>query len=374
MNADVIDIFNKVESELLQTNPFDDLNGFDSSSIDKECLNEILNKQTSQASPADILRLQNEFFSMGPLHKLISNDDITEILINGPKAIYYEQNGKLIKHNDYFFSDQTYKNFIERFCSENNCPINLQKPNAFGNWSDFRFHIISPPLCPKYCCLSLRRHKKDYWDFAQLKQLNWADDIAFECLKHLVQSGSNLLIIGPTGTGKTTIVNCLLKCIDNDERVITIEDTSEIQLPNDVSLKLLTRTSFDNPELISFEQSDLLKESLRLRPDRIVVGEIRGKEAKDYLLALSTGHSGSMSTLHAKTAKEALWRLEILTQMGAPEWSLHTIRGIIGTGINYVIELNQGHSNRSLKSIKKLTGVDGSNYLLEEIWPNKLSF
>lgn len=374
MNLEIENLYNKIEQHLIDTNPFEHMSNLESNQIDHESLIQAINLNTKNCNSFTKTRIENEFFDMGPLKELICDEDISEILINSPKSIFYEKHGSLTKHRDYFLSDRTYNNFIERFCSENNTTLDLNKPQAQGKWRDFRFHIVAPPIAESFFNISLRRHQKKYWSLGALKDNDWANDIGFKCLKHIINSKANALIIGPTGTGKTTVLNCLLNELSENERVICIEDTSEIHLPNDVSLKLLTRTQKQDSNFINFDQSELLKECLRLRPDRIVVGEIRGKEAKDFLLALSTGHQGSFSTIHAQSASEALWRLEILTQMGAPEWSLHTIRGIINCGVDYIIELNTDHKKRSLKAIKKLTAVDGSNYLIEEVWPNQLSF
>lgn len=373
MNLNVVNIFKNIEKQIFQSNPFEGIHNYDQSHVDQENLNQIILKETKGLDPQIKTRIENEFFSFGPIEELIYDSEISEVLINSPFSIYYEKQGEIYCHKDQFLSEQTYTNFIDRFCSENKTSLDLNKPKAYGKWKDFRFHILSPPLCEKYHCLSLRRHQSQYLCLDTLVKSNWSNEVGFECLKHIVSSKSNAIIIGTTGSGKTTVLNSLLNLLPQNERVICIEDTSEIRLPNKVSLKLLTREEVNDDKVRSFNQSDLLKESLRLRPDRIVVGEVRGHEAKDYLLALSTGHQGSLCTLHAKNAKEALWRLEMLIQMGAPDWNLRTIQGLINSGLDYVIELNSDHKNRSLKSIKKLTSKDGPNYLLEEIWPNSLS-
>lgn len=374
MNASVDFIFKQIDEELNRSNPFENINSFENNKVDEESLSRTIETFTHKSPLYIKTRVENEYFRFGPLEELINNEHISEILINGPKSIFYEEKGVLKKHPDYFFSDRTYLNFIDRFCSENRTTLDLHRPSVKGKWKNFRYHIIAPPLSEKYHCMSLRKHQNKFIDLDYLVESGWTTHVGKECLHHIVESKSNALIIGATGTGKTTVLNSLLSLLPLNERIICIEDTNEIQLPNDVSLKLLTRENSLDHKMIGYDQSELLKESLRLRPDRIVVGEIRGKEAKDFLLALSTGHKGSLCTLHAKTAKEALWRLEILTQMGAAEWNLNTIRGIINTGIDYVIELNEDHKKRSLKSIKKLTSNDGPNFLLEEVWPNKLCF
>ena len=175
------------------------------------------------------------------------------------------------------------------------------------------------------------------------------------------------MIVGPTSSGKTSVLNACLQELSNYERVISIEDTDEIVLPNALSLKLLTQ---NDPETLKslIDQQDLVKQSLRLRPDRIVMGEVRGKEAKDLIMALTTGHQGCIGTLHAKDHKQALWKLETLAQMGAPEWQTSTVQRLIFSGLQALVVLDKTEGVRRLKGLYKITGLESSGFLFDTLF------
>lgn len=185
-----------------------------------------------------------------------------------------------------------------------------------------------------------------------------------EKLKTFYKDKKSLLIIGPTGTGKTSLVNSLLKLSKPLERIVCLEDTDEIKLPNTLSTKLLTRMDL-HKRLQDFELSDLIIQSLRMRPDRLILGEVRGKEAKDLLMTFSTGHKGGIATLHAENPKQALWRLEMLVQMGAPSWSNDGIRRLIKLGIDYVITLGFEGNKRKLTGIHKIQSLEPTGFLFK---------
>ena len=282
--------------------------------------------------------------------------------MNSHENIWFEKQGRLQKHEDTFFSHLTYENFIRKMCQEANIFTSFQNPTAQGKWNDFRLHIMAPPVHKDHTVFSLRRHPQNPWTFSKLFSKNWAPQTAFDFLKESLQQKKSFLIVGPTGCGKTSVLNACLQEVS--ERTVIIEDTCELHCPNPLSLKFLTREVFQEKNLKSFSQKDLLKESLRMRPDRIVMGEIRSEEAKDFLLSLSSGHTGAFATLHAKTAKEALWRLEILIQMGAPHWTLQTIRSLIHFGLDYILVLT---SKRTLSGVYEITALEPrAGFLLEE--------
>ena len=182
-----------------------------------------------------------------------------------------------------------------------------------------------------------------------------------------LKDGELLSVLGPSGCGKTTLLNCLLQNIPQKQRVIIIEDTDELSQNSHFSCKLLARTvATETLPIISMQ--DLIKQSLRMRPDRLVVGEVRGEEAKDLLLALSTGHNGFLGSLHAKSGRDALWRLEMLIQMGAPQWSLNTIRKLIFSSIDYIIVVGKQNDRRCLLERVRLAGLEDHGFLLENIY------
>ncbi len=334
---------------------------------EQSLLPQLLSKYSKDLSPYDADRLTSEFLYFGPLQKIITDESITEIIINSPREIWYERHGELRKHEDHFFSDLSYANFIHRICQKANVTLNLEAPCANGSWQNFRLHLINPPLVPEYTQLCLRRHPKNPWCLSQLLKTGWAPEIAINTLKSLITKKQNILIIGPTGSGKTSVLNAFLQHLPINERVVTIEDTSELTLPNHASTKLLTRSDPNNL-LKKFNQTDLIIESLRMRPERIIMGELRGGEAKDYILALSTGHKGSLSTLHAGDPQQALWRLEVLVQIGAPQWSIDAIRGLIKLGLDYIVQTELIESKRQLRGIYKITSLEKFGFLIDPIY------
>ena len=319
-------------------------------------------------------RLVDEFFLLGPVEPLIHDSSISEIIINGRKNIFYEKHGHLLPLEDAFLSDLTFGNCVHRICEEAKMILHLNQLFADGNWRGWRVHIARKPLVNVPYHISFRRHPKKPWTLTKLMEAGFASRQAIEIIAQLVKEKSNLLICGPTSSGKTSVLNACLQKLSWNERIITIEDSDELILPNPFSTKLLTRIATEK-HLVPVKQSELVRQSLRMRPDRIVMGEARGAEAKDLLMALATGHRGSMGTLHAQNHKQALWRLEMLVQMGSPAWSVHTIRQMIALGINHLIILDRipharnPHSmQRVLKGIYRLSGLESSGFLFETLF------
>lgn len=343
--------------------------------MDIKNIKQILNK----ISPVQYHnRLLNEFFYLGPIEELIQDTDISEIIINGKHNIIYEKKGQLHDFNDSFFSDLTFQNFINRILEESSTLLSLKQPFVDGNWRGFRLHIAREPVVNVNFHLSFRRHPLNPWTFKQLKNHRWAGQQTIELIQKLLTDKENILIVGSTSSGKTSVLNACLQFLPKNERIITIEDSSELQLPNVFSTKLLTRDNTNTPNtLLNIDQSELVKQSLRMRPDRIIMGETRSTEAKDLLMALATGHSGSLGTIHATNHKQALWRLEMLVQMGAPSWNTNTIRQMIVLSIKYLIVLGRCSGERKLMGIYKLSGVERTGFLFETMFsylPDSNSF
>ena len=309
----------------------------------------------------------SEFCGYGPLDSLIHKSNINEIIINNKEQIAYEEEGvmKILPHG--FLSKITFNNIVEKICTESQLTLNLKKPFAEGKWRDFRIHIIGPPLIQKDFHISLRKHPKTFWTLKKLIDNNWAPDSAVDILKQFIKEKINFLIVGPTSAGKTSVLNACLQELEPFERVISIEDTDEIVLPNALSTKLLTQTAPES-HLSLIGQEELVKQSLRLRPDRLVMGEVRGAESKDLLLALASGHRGSIGTLHAKDHKQALWKLETLTQMGAPQWQNGTIRNLIFSSLQALVILEKRKDLRILKGIYKITSLESTGFLFESLF------
>lgn len=332
-------------------------------------INKMKAKLKNLSPPQYHSRLTSEFLGLGPIEQLTQNTNISEIIINGKDHIFYEQKGELHILPDIFLSQLTFHNFIHRILEEAGIVLSLKKPFVDGNWRGWRVHVIRQPVVHTDFHLSLRRHPRNPWSFSRLKDQGWAPEKAIKIIEKLLQEKTNILIAGPTSSGKTSVLNACLQCLPKKERIITIEDSSELILPNSFSTKLLTRENSNSPNsLLNIDQSELVRQSLRMRPDRIIMGEARGTEAKDLLMALATGHSGSLGTIHAKDHKQALWRLEMLVQMGAPSWDTHTIRQMIVLSIEYLIVLGKHNGERKLMGVYQLSGVEKTGFLFEALY------
>ncbi|MCB0369110.1 MAG: CpaF family protein [Bdellovibrionales bacterium] len=334
----------------------------------KNKINILFEDMTNNFKDSEKKRIFNEFFSNGPLESLLSDSTISEIIVNSPNSIYYEKFGILHQHDDHFFSDFTYEKFIERICDQTNSLLNLDFPFADTAYKNFRISIVDKCITHHYSSINFRRHPLQSWTFEKLLNADWCSESAFQELKKVISEKKNFLVIGSTGAGKTSVLNSFLNLTESNERSIIIEDTSEITVPNRACLKLLTKQDQTESKK-DITQTDLVKKSLRLRPDRIVMGEIRGGEAKDFLMALSTGHKGSFATLHASDAHQALIRLEMLIQMGAPSWSLSAIRRLIFLSLEMIIVIGKNDkAERILKGGYQLTALEEHGFLIEKVF------
>jgi pilus assembly protein CpaF len=334
-------------------------------------ISQLIQEKSKNFSLVEQKRTLDEFEGQGPISTLLEDETISEILINSQNEIWFERAGKLYQHNDQFISSLTYKNFIERLSLAAGIQPSVETPFCDGRFLDFRLHLVTNEITKASTALSLRRLKKDPWTFSQLQELQWAPENAMVHLKDWIQKKKSFLVVGETGSGKTSVLSACLHDINKNERALLLEDTEELQCPNSVSLRLLTR-SIAQENLSQFNLGDLVKQSLRMRPDRLIVGEVRGPEAKDLLMALSTGHAGSMGTLHASSGHQALMRLEMLVQLGAPQWSLQTIRRLIGLSLQGIVVVGKSsQGKRVLKGLFEITGAEETGILLESIYQSQ---
>ena len=315
-------------------------------------------------------RILSEFSGFGPLDSLLNQEAINEIIINGKDHIFYEKYGKILLLEDHFLSKITFRNIVEKIGTQAGLTVHLKKPFAEGKWGVFRVHILRPPIVKEDFHICLRRHPKSLWTFDKLEELNWAPKQAIEIVQQFVKDRFNFLIIGSTSSGKTSVLNACLQEVKQNERVLSIEDTDEIILPNKASTKLLSQTDPESEKAL-IDQHNLVKQSLRLRPDRIVMGEVRGAEAKDLILALATGHKGSIGTLHGNDHKQALWKLETLAQIGAPQWKSSTIQRLIFSSLQGLLVLEKKDGMRLLKGIYKITALEPSGFLFESLFERR---
>jgi len=331
----------------------------------QEFILEQIHLVTQGIDPDLRLRIEAEFLRWGPIENLIQDSSITEIMINDYDQIWFEKSGVVSKHSDRFATRLSFQNFINRMLAEVKKGISVEYPVVEGNFLNFRFQMIGVELTsdsPKIC---LRRQAESPWTLKKLQELNWCQPHGVEILREIVKNKKNFLVIGATGSGKTSVLGAMANELSDNERVIYIEDTSELKLSNPISLKLLTRDDITGAYR-AFSQSDLIKSALRLRPDRIVMGEIRGPEAKDFLMALSTGHEGSFGSLHAQSPTQALLRLEMLIQLGAPFWGLMAVRRLIQISLDYIIVVGRRRcGQRALQGIYRIASLEESGFTLE---------
>lgn len=332
-----------------------------------EQIHQLLQKQTEKLSLALQDRLREEFTGAGPLAELFADENICEILVLSKDEIWFEKNGDLHRHPDTFTSLLTFQNFVHRLCQELGKELTKDRPTIDGQLRQFRIHIIDSELTQSSVQISFRRQNTVAWTFSALADLGWAEPEQISIIRSWITERKNFLVVGPTGSGKTSVLNACLQELKFNERIVVIEDTKEVHLSNSVSSRLLARQD-SHGGLKEISMSDLLKQSLRMRPDRLVIGEVRGGEAKDLLLALSTGHGGSMGTLHASNPHQALIRLEMLIQMGAPHWSLSAIRKLISVSLDGIIIVGKDHEGkRKLLGLYALTSLEDTGFLTEKI-------
>lgn len=326
----------------------------------------VINTEITKLDSAFQARARAEFKGFGPLETLMTDPSISEILVNNWDNVWFEQQGRLQRHPDRFASAKSYQHCLERLSDESRLHLSLERPMAQGKLRDFRVQWVGAEIAPSGSILSLRRHPKNPWNFELLERSGWASSAAFTVLQRWLKEQVNFLVVGPTGSGKTSIVNACLQNLPVNERVLLLEDTEELVLPNPASQRLLTRI---DPQgiLPEINIGDLVKQSLRLRPDRLVVGEIRGSEAKDFLMALSTGHAGSFGTIHASSPQQALIRLEMLVQLGAPHWGLSAIRRLIYLSLQGIIVVGRNETGaRCLRGIYRISSLEESGLLVEK--------
>lgn len=299
-----------------------------------------------------------------PLKNLLKDSEITEILVLNRMQIWFEKKGVITQENKNFASLLDYQNFIHLVCDEAGVQFNYEHPYADGHWRGFRLHLCAPPISSDVA-LTLRRLRQNHISLEELQQKNWCDLTSLEILKTGVLQKKNILVVGSTGSGKTTLLNALVAQAASD-RCLFIEDTSELLTPIAFSHKLLTRKDYQGV-LPDISLEDLLRQSLRMRPDRLIVGEVRGGEAKDLLMALSTGHNGSMTSLHSGSAADALLRLEMLVQMGAPQWNLRAIRRLIQSTVDWMVVTQKNKDVWNLQGIYRIASLEEFGFSVEKI-------
>jgi len=313
--------------------------------------------------------VQHELFGLGPLEPLLKDPTISDILVNSHKTIYIERRGKIEPTNVRFKDDEHLMRVIERIVSSVGRRIDESSPMVDARLQDgSRVNAIIPPLSIDGPVLSIRRFGSDPLRMSSLIENNALTKDIADMLQMVVNARLNVLISGGTGAGKTTLLNALSAYIPENERIVTIEDSAELQLQQPHTVRLETRPpNIEGRGEVT--QRDLVRNALRMRPDRIVIGEVRGGEAIDMLQAMNTGHDGSLTTIHANTPRDALARLETMIQMTGMRLSDRAMRQQVASAINLVLQVARlSDGSRRVTSISEITGMEGETITMQEIF------
>jgi pilus assembly protein CpaF len=339
----------------------------------RSLITDLMNQQMTPLSTAErrviMDEILDEIFGLGPLEPMLADPSINDILVNTFDQIYVERQGKLEPTQVTFKDDNHLMQIIDRIVSRVGRRIDESSPMVDARLADgSRINAVIPPLSIDGPHLSIRKFRKDALSGEDLVRYNSMTPAILELMAACVKARLNILISGGTGSGKTTLLNVLSSFIPNNERIVTIEDSAELQLRQDHVVRLETR-----PPNIEGEgqvtQRQLVINSLRMRPDRIVVGEVRGGEAIDMLQAMNTGHDGSLTTIHANTARDALGRLETMVAMAGFQLPPRAVKEQVASAINLVIQIAR-HSDgtRRVTGISEITGMEEDVITMQDIF------
>lgn len=311
----------------------------------------------------------NSLRRLDALQELVDNPEITEIMVNGPHNIFYERDGRIYKHDGVFSSEEKMQDVIQQIVGRHNRVVNQSSPIVDTRLADgSRVNIVLSPISIEGSAISIRKFPDKPFSMQQLIEIESISEEAAHFLQVLVRARYNIFISGGTGSGKTTFLNALSQYIPEDERIITIEDSAELQLMGAVNLvRLETRNAnMEGVEPITIR--DLIRTALRMRPDRIIVGECRGEEALDMLSAMNTGHDGSLSTGHANSCRDILSRLETMVIMGK-ELPIQAIRKQIASGIDIIVQLGRiRDKTRKVLEIAEVEGMRDGEIILKPLY------
>ncbi len=353
-----------------------------SRNISDEELNEtitemVANEYHGKASLKEKMRISRELFNairgLDVLQEILDDDEITEIMINGSDRIFVEKKGRLFKYRGRFSSEEKLKDVIQTIAARANKRVNESSPILDTRLYDgSRVNIVLDPISISGAAVTIRKFPKDSITMDKLVQMGSITPEAAGFLKGLVENGYNIFISGGTGSGKTTFLNALSDFIPPEERIITIEDSAELKIEhidNLVSLEC-RQANVEGENAITIR--DLIRTSLRMRPSRIIVGEVRGAEALDMLQAMNTGHDGSLSTGHGNSPRDMLSRLEVMTMMAGEELPLMAIRGQIASAIDIMVHLGRMRDgSRKVLNISQIEGMKESDIKLSTLFEYK---
>ena len=311
----------------------------------------------------------NDVLGYGPLEPLLARDDIADIMVNGCERTFIEVNGKIQLTNVRFRDNAQLMNICQRIVSQVGRRVDESSPICDARLMDgSRVNVIAPPLAIDGAALTIRKFKKDKLTLEQLQKFGSISAEGAEVLKIIGRVRCNIVISGGTGSGKTTLLNCLTRYIDDDERIITCEDAAELQLQQSHVVRLETRP----PNLEGSGQvtmRDLVKNCLRMRPERIIVGEVRGPEVFDLLQAMNTGHDGSMGTIHSNSPRECLARMEAMIAMGGYSLPPKTVREMICSSVDVVVQAQRlRDGSRRITHITEVMGMEGDVIVTQDLF------
>ena len=316
-----------------------------------------------------IREVHDDVLGLGPLESLLSDKSVTEIMVNGPDKVYVERSGKLTLTPVRFKDEPHLRRIIERIVTRVGRRIDESSPLVDARLEDgSRVNAVIPPLAVSGSTLTIRKFSKDALKVPDLIKLQTLSPEMAELLEACVLGRLNIIVSGGTGTGKTTLLNVLSGFIPDRERIVSIEDAVELQLQQDHVVRLESRPpNVEGRGEVTIR--DLVKNSLRMRPDRIIVGECRGAEALDMLQAMNTGHDGSLSTIHANTSRDALARLETLVLMAGMDLPLRAIREQVASAVDVIVQLTRlRDGTRRVTSLSEVVGMEGQTLTMQEIY------
>ncbi|MDP9025919.1 MAG: CpaF family protein, partial [Candidatus Eremiobacteraeota bacterium] len=329
----------------------------------------IKNVVMSIAEQDDLLSdICNDVLGYGPLEPLLARDDISDIMVNGAMRTFIEVGGKIQLTNIRFRDNAQLMNICQRIVSQVGRRVDEASPICDARLADgSRVNVIAPPLAIDGPALTIRKFRKDKLTLDQITRFGAISPEGAEILKIIGKVRCNVVISGGTGSGKTTLLNCLTNYIESDERIITCEDAAELQLQQAHVVRLETRPpNLEGSGAVTMR--DLVKNCLRMRPERIIVGEVRGPEAFDLLQAMNTGHDGSMGTLHANSPRECLSRLESMITMGGYSLPSRTIREMIVSSIDVIIQASRlRDGSRRITHVTEVMGMEGEVIITQDL-------
>lgn len=308
-------------------------------------------------------------FNYGPIQVFLNDPEVSEIMVNGCKHVYIERKGKIIKTDVVFDDDEHVIRIIERILTPLGRRIDYDHPTVDGRLPDgSRVNAVIPPVAIDGPSITIRKFSRDKLNIQQLIEYGTLSDSIAKFLEACVVARLNVIISGGTGSGKTTLLNILSGFIPSDERIVTIEDAAELQLRQEHIVRLETKPNSKNGD-DGVTIRDLVRNTLRMRPDRIVVGEVRGGEALDMLQAMNTGHDGSLTTLHANTPRDAISRLETITLMSGLDLPVRVIREQIAAAVDLIVQQSRMRDgSRRVTQVTEVIGMEGDTIVLSDIY------